>query len=70
MASDPLSAVLLLGMGVNDFSLSAPAIPVVKSALRKISLANARSVADHVLTLESASSIRAYLEIVRAELHL
>ena len=35
MAADPLNAVLLLGMGITEFSLSAPAIPVVKQALRR-----------------------------------
>ncbi len=70
MASKPLSAILLLGMGVNDFSLSAPYIPAVKQALRNVSLETAREIAAHVLSLESASSIHAYLEIVRAELNL
>ena len=70
MAANPLSAVILLGMGVNDFSLSAPAIPVVKQALRSVSLATAREVAGKVLELESASHIKAYMEIITAELGL
>jgi phosphotransferase system enzyme I (PtsP) len=57
-------------MGVSDFSLSAPYIPAVKQALRNVSLETAREIAAHVLSLESASSIHAYLEIVRGELNL
>ena len=38
MASDPLNALLLVGMGVREFSLSAPSIPLVKQAIRGHSL--------------------------------
>ncbi|GAM11703.1 phosphoenolpyruvate-protein phosphotransferase [Geobacter sp. OR-1] len=70
MAAIPIAAVLLLGMGITDFSLSAPSIPVIKQVVRKVSRETAREVAAHALSLESASSIRAYLEIVKAELEL
>lgn len=70
MASQPLTALLLMGMGISNFSLSAPSIPAVKQALRSVSMESAREVAAHVLSLESSSSIRAYLEIVRAEFGL
>jgi phosphotransferase system enzyme I (PtsP) len=70
MASIPVAAVLLLGMGITDFSLSAPAIPTIKEVIRKITFESAREVAAHALSLESANDIRAYLEIVKAELDL
>jgi len=70
MASIPIAAVLLLGMGITDFSLSAPAIPIIKQVIRKVSLESAREVTGHALSLESANDIRAYLEIVKAELNL
>ncbi|MBT0662830.1 phosphoenolpyruvate--protein phosphotransferase [Geobacter pelophilus] len=70
MASIPIAAVLLLGMGITDFSLSAPAIPVIKQVIRKVSLETAREVAAHALSLESASSIHSYLEIITSELGL
>jgi phosphotransferase system enzyme I (PtsP) len=57
-------------MGITDFSLSAPAIPVIKQVIRKVSLEAAREVAAHALSLESANDIRAYLEIVKSELNL
>jgi len=41
MASDPLAALLLLGMGLRSFSMEASAIPEVKAALSRVSLAEA-----------------------------
>ncbi len=40
MAADPLSAVLLMGIGITEFSVSAPSIPVIKQAIRKVSHGN------------------------------
>ncbi|MFZ4437154.1 MAG: phosphoenolpyruvate--protein phosphotransferase [Syntrophales bacterium] len=70
MASIPIAAVLLLGMGIIDFSLSAPAIPTIKQVIRNVAHEAARKVAVHALSLESADDIRAYLEIVKADLGL
>lgn len=36
MAADPINAILLLGMGISDFSLTAPYIPLIKQAILKI----------------------------------
>ena len=68
MAADPISAVLLLGMGIGDFSLSAPSIPVIKQAIRKISRAAATEVAERVLAMESSGEIRSYLEGFKGKL--
>jgi len=70
MAAEPINAVLLLGMGITDFSLSAPYIPVVKQAIRKVSLGQAQNIADTVLSMESGNDIRSYLEEVRAQMGL
>src|ERR1039458_3547384 len=61
MAADPLSALLLLGMGINEFSLSAPSIPVIKQVIRKISRVIAVEVANHALELKSGDEVRNYL---------
>jgi phosphotransferase system enzyme I (PtsP) len=70
MASDPIAAVLLLGMGITDLSLSAPSIPVIKQVIRNISLSDAREIAATVLSMETGSAVRAYLEITKKELAL
>jgi len=58
MATVPVNAFLLLGLGIIEFSLSAPYIPVIKQALRRTSRKDAEAFASRVLTLESAAEIR------------
>ena len=70
MAADPVTAVLLLGMGITDFSLSAPYIPLIKQAIRNVSAVKAREIADNVLSMESSANIREYLEKVKTGLGL
>jgi phosphotransferase system, enzyme I, PtsP len=70
MASEPVNAVLLMGLGVRSFSLSAPNIPRVKEAIRRVSLREATGIAEKVLTMESAEAIKRYLEAVQRELGL
>jgi phosphotransferase system enzyme I (PtsP) len=68
MASEPINAIMLAGMGIANFSLSAPSIPLVKQALRNISIEEARTIADYVLQQESCAEIKNYLERKKTEL--
>jgi phosphotransferase system enzyme I (PtsP) len=70
MAAEPVNAVMLLGMGICDFSLSAPYIPAVKRAIRKISRSLADEIAKKVLAMESSADIDKYLQEVKRELEL
>lgn len=70
MAADPVMAVLLLGMGIRELSLSAPSIPVVKQAIRSVKAGTAREMADHALSLVSAGAIRTYLTEAQSSLGL
>ncbi|QWV95144.1 phosphoenolpyruvate--protein phosphotransferase [Geomonas oryzisoli] len=70
MAGEPINAILLMGLGLRSFSLSAPNIPRVKEAVRRITLQKAREIGDRVLAMESARSIREYLEATQRELGL
>jgi phosphotransferase system enzyme I (PtsP) len=70
MATDPVNAVLLLGMGICDFSLSAPYIPAIKQAMRNISHKQAGEIAERVLAMESSTDIRNYLQEVKSKLGL
>ena len=70
MAGEPINALLLMGLGIHCFSLSAPNIPRVKEAIRRTSLARARTIAQRVLGMESALEIRGYLEREKEELGL
>ena len=54
MAGDPLATPLLIGLGVTELSMSPPAIPLVKAAVRKVDTATATRTAQEALTLASA----------------
>lgn len=62
MAADPVSALLLAGLGITDLSMSSPSIPLVKQVLRSTSMAKARELAKAVLEMESSEEISAYLK--------
>jgi multiphosphoryl transfer protein len=49
LAGDPEAAVLLVGLGVTELSMAPPLIPEVKSALRSVSLEEARERASGAL---------------------
>jgi phosphotransferase system, enzyme I, PtsP len=61
MAGDPLFALLLLGMGLEEFSMGALYVPVVKKAIRSISYQAAKSTAQIVLQMDTVGEIKRYL---------
>ena len=67
IASDPLATSLLIGLGVRELSMSPPAIPRVKAAVRATNLSEARELAREALTLGSAGEVRALLRRVDAD---
>jgi phosphotransferase system enzyme I (PtsP) len=68
MAADPLNALLLTGMGIREFSLSAPSIPVVKQAIRSHGLEECRRLARRVLACGRSGDVRRCLSEARARL--
>jgi phosphocarrier protein FPr len=58
LAGDPPAAVLLAGLGVRELSMAPPLVPEVKAALRAISMADARIVAEEALAAEDADEAR------------
>jgi phosphoenolpyruvate-protein kinase (PTS system EI component) len=59
MAADPLQALVLVGLGVRELSMSATSIPRVKAAIRRVSAEEAASVVADCLLLPTASAIEA-----------
>jgi phosphotransferase system enzyme I (PtsP) len=68
MAADPMSALILMGMGITEFSLSSSSIPVVKQAVRRVTMAEARRTAATVLSMDTGGEIRSFLERTGKEL--
>jgi phosphotransferase system enzyme I (PtsI) len=57
MASDPLGAVLLVGLGLRELSMEAAAVPEIKEALRRVSTADCERAAQAALTLDTADAV-------------
>jgi phosphotransferase system enzyme I (PtsI) len=73
MASEPLSAVLLLGMGCTTLSVAPPAIPLVKWVVRSVPVAAARAAAAAVRQVRSSEQVGAAIREAIAshvDLHL
>jgi len=58
LAGDETATPVLLGLGVTELSMSAPAIPNVKRAVRKVDLGRARELATSALEAPSAEAVR------------
>ena len=61
MASDPLSAVLLIGLGYDRLSVSPPALPLVKWVVRTIPEESARQAAGAALEAANAREVTTVL---------
>lgn len=59
IASDPQAVPVLVGLGVDELSVSVPAIPSVKAQIRNLTLAQCEELAARALTRDSAASVRA-----------
>jgi phosphotransferase system enzyme I (PtsP) len=62
MAADPGSAILLLGMGLDMFSMSASAILRIKWMIRNFSSQRAKQVLYRVMRMECAATVRNMLD--------
>jgi phosphotransferase system enzyme I (PtsI) len=62
MASDPRAAILLLGLGLDEFSMNAVGLPRVKNVIRSVTDAEAKAIAASVMTLKRNRDIETALE--------
>ena len=62
MAGDPVMVPLLLGLGVDELSVSAVAVPAVKYIVRSTTMSEARSLAEQALRGATAGETAAELE--------
>lgn len=57
LAGDVRATALLLGMGLDEFSMSAISVPHVKKLARNINYADAKALADKALAQPTAADI-------------
>jgi multiphosphoryl transfer protein len=58
LAGDPVATPILLGLGVRELSMGAPAIPLVKDAVRAVHLDQARALASAAVAAATAEEVR------------
>jgi phosphoenolpyruvate-protein kinase (PTS system EI component) len=61
MASHPMQALMLIGLGLRSLSMAPKAIPVIKEAIRSMEAAAARDVAAQALRCDSAQEVQQIL---------
>ncbi|HWK04646.1 MAG TPA: phosphoenolpyruvate--protein phosphotransferase [Puia sp.] len=66
MASDPLATLLLLGLGLTEFSMSAASIPSIKNIINNNSLSKAKEIAKKVMGMDNSQDIITYLQEVNS----
>ncbi|MDE2370367.1 MAG: phosphoenolpyruvate--protein phosphotransferase [Burkholderiales bacterium] len=61
IASDTLAVPLLIGLGVDELSVSVPAIAAVKAAVKRVARSDCEALAREVLAMGTAQEVRARL---------
>ncbi|WJQ81545.1 phosphoenolpyruvate--protein phosphotransferase [Brevibacillus brevis] len=62
MAGEELAIPILLGLGLDEFSMSATSVLRARDLLRKLDYKSLQETAQHVLILESGEEIRAFIK--------
>jgi phosphotransferase system enzyme I (PtsI) len=62
MAGDTSATAILLGMGLDEFSMSAPSIPQVKKIIRSLTYEEAQHIAQKALSMDKPEDIRNMVE--------
>ena len=58
MASDPAATAILVGLGIDELSVSVPAIAAIKAELASLDFEACRTLAQRVIKLGSAAQVR------------
>jgi phosphotransferase system enzyme I (PtsI) len=70
MAGELIAIPILLGLGLDEFSMNPPVIPFAKRLIRSISYQQAQKVAEKALRLDGDQEIRQYVQEVIPEVNL
>jgi phosphotransferase system enzyme I (PtsI) len=61
MAGDPLCTSVLLAMGIDELSLNAGGIPMIKKVIRSLSLDQAKTDLKKIMKLDTATQVREFI---------
>lgn len=63
MAGDPVAILLLLGLGLDEFSMTPHVLPEIKKIIRSVSYSEAEEIARHVLEMKTEDDIKDFLRV-------
>jgi phosphotransferase system enzyme I (PtsI) len=61
MASDPIFAIVLLGLGLEIFSMNPSSIPVIKNVIRSVRYKDCKRIAEIALQKKTAQEIEEFV---------
>jgi len=61
MAGDPLCVFILLAFGIDELSMNAGNIPLIKKAIRSVNMEEVRADLEHIFQLDTAQRVRAFI---------
>ena len=61
MSGDPIYAILLLGLGLRQLSMTPQNIPEIKKIIRSINIEEAKQIAQEAMRFETARDVNNYL---------
>ena len=61
MAGDPLFTLILLGLGLDEFSMPSIMIPEIKHIIRSVNMAQAKQIAEEAVSLPTASEVESFV---------
>ena len=64
MAADPLAILVLLGLDIDELSVSPPMLPEVKKIIRSVTFKDAEQIAEKALQMRTSEQIETYLKNV------
>ncbi|MEA3456586.1 MAG: phosphoenolpyruvate--protein phosphotransferase [Campylobacterota bacterium] len=65
IASDSRATPVLVGLGIDELSVSVPTLPAIKAEIRKYSMDECQAITEEVLSCASSSEVRTLLESKR-----
>jgi phosphocarrier protein FPr/phosphocarrier protein len=59
LASDPLAAAILIGLGITELSVAPAAVPTIKATVRRLHSGSSRELAERACAAASTQEVRA-----------
>ena len=64
LAGDPVATMVLLGLGLDEFSMTASSIPLIKNILRSVTKAECEELVQKALSMDTAEEITTYAKSI------